>query len=109
MSYAVRDVREWKARGQIFSVAPYVSAAPNMPLKALVPDPTLEYVLRQWADAMIHYARPVGRRQETIEERFRRLAKRWRAETAHASLVREMALHPAYQQIIGFGSFTTGV
>ncbi len=37
------------------------------------------------------------------EERFNQLAQRWRKECAHLSSVREMVLHPAYQQIIGMG------
>ena len=35
--------------------------------------------------------------------RFQLLAKRWRDECAHISSVREMVLHPAYQQIVGMG------
>lgn len=35
--------------------------------------------------------------------RFKKLASSWRAECAHVSSVREMVLHPAYQQIIGMG------
>lgn len=36
-------------------------------------------------------------------ERFEMLARKWREECAHLSAVREMVLHPAYQQIIGMG------
>ena len=35
--------------------------------------------------------------------RFEQLAKTWREECAHLSSVREMVLHPAYQQIVGMG------
>jgi hypothetical protein len=35
--------------------------------------------------------------------RFESLAAAWRKECAHLSSVREMVLHPAYQQIIGMG------
>jgi len=35
--------------------------------------------------------------------RFYDLAKTWQEETQHISSVREMVLHPAYQQIIGMG------
>lgn len=38
-----------------------------------------------------------------IEARFRELANRWRTEAAGNGTVRHMAMHPAYQQIIGMG------
>ena len=37
------------------------------------------------------------------EEKFRRLAATWKSETEATSSVTEMAMHPAYQQIIGMG------
>ena len=37
------------------------------------------------------------------EERFQRLAARWRAETAYLSSLTEMIAHPAYQEIIALG------
>ncbi|HUP18686.1 MAG TPA: hypothetical protein VM778_01900 [Gemmatimonadota bacterium] len=41
--------------------------------------------------------------QEAAGARFRRLSNRWRDETAIAPSVVHMALHDAYQQIIGMG------
>src|SRR5258708_2243386 len=41
---------------------------------------------------------------EVPEERFRRLAELWKEDTLFSSSTTEMALHPAYQQIIGLGS-----
>jgi hypothetical protein len=38
-----------------------------------------------------------------MAQRFDALAEAWRLECAHLSSVREMVLHPAYQQIIGMG------
>ncbi|MCS6804916.1 MAG: hypothetical protein NZ823_07200 [Blastocatellia bacterium] len=38
-----------------------------------------------------------------VAERFYSLAEEWRRECAHLSSMREMVLHPAYQQIIGMG------
>jgi hypothetical protein len=38
-----------------------------------------------------------------LEARFRALVDRWKAERGHTSSVQEMAMHPAYQQIIGLG------
>jgi hypothetical protein len=38
------------------------------------------------------------------ERRFTALADRWRRETAPLSSVSQIAMHPAYQEIIGMGS-----
>lgn len=38
-----------------------------------------------------------------IVAHFRQLAEQWRKETRHFSSLSKMALHPAYQQIIGMG------
>lgn len=48
-------------------------------------------------------ARKKTDRQADPAERFRLLAGAWRDECAHLSSIREMALHPAYQQIVGMG------
>lgn len=45
----------------------------------------------------------ISLRRSEAEKRFERLAQKWRKECAHLSSVREMVLHPAYQQIIGMG------
>ena len=41
---------------------------------------------------------------DVLADRFRILARTWREECAHVSSIREMVLHPAYQQIVGMGS-----
>jgi len=38
-----------------------------------------------------------------LEDEFQRLAALWAEETQNLSSVQEIALHPAYQQIIGMG------
>jgi hypothetical protein len=38
-----------------------------------------------------------------LEESFLQLAEQWRRETGMLSLVSKMAIHPAYQRIIGMG------
>ena len=38
-----------------------------------------------------------------FNERFRRLADQWRKETQYISSLTQMAMHPAYQKIIGMG------
>jgi hypothetical protein len=52
-------------------------------------------------DIQIQPARPA--RASSIESKFRALADRWRKETRHSSSVNRMAMHPAYQQIVGMG------
>jgi hypothetical protein len=49
------------------------------------------------APTVLEAARP------SLEDRFRRLAAEWRARPRHTSRVEDMALHPAYQRIIGMG------
>jgi len=39
----------------------------------------------------------------SLEVRFRGLVDRWKSERGHSSSVQELAMHPAYQQIIGLG------
>lgn len=38
-----------------------------------------------------------------LKQRFNALVKRWKRETIHFSLIEQMVLHPAYQEIIGVG------
>ena len=52
--------------------------------------------------AFIEYCRePLSR--QTTEQKFRVLASEGRSEMAHMSSITEMAMHPAYQKIIGMG------
>lgn len=44
-----------------------------------------------------------GLSSDAVAQRFQHLANVWREECAHLSSVREMVLHPAYQQIVGMG------
>jgi hypothetical protein len=41
--------------------------------------------------------------RQTVEEKFRDLRARWKAERGPTSSLTELAMHPAYQQIIGIG------
>lgn len=40
---------------------------------------------------------------EPDRERFNKLARQWKAETAHLSSTTALAMHNAYQQIVGMG------
>ena len=50
-----------------------------------------------------HYARPVSRQSETVEQRFRRLAESWRSDVMFLSSIDEMTAHPDYRGIIALG------
>jgi hypothetical protein len=51
-----------------------------------------------------HYFSPVSREQANPGAKFHALKEKWEADTAHLSSIIEIAMHPAYQQIIGMGS-----
>ncbi|MBI3268105.1 MAG: hypothetical protein HYZ53_03720 [Planctomycetes bacterium] len=42
-------------------------------------------------------------RPPSVEERFRELAEAWRQGVGPTSSIAELAMHPAYQRIIGLG------
>src|SRR5437879_5367454 len=46
---------------------------------------------------------PATEPEETIEEKFQRLASVWRAETAFVSSSSDLVAHPAFQEIVGMG------
>lgn len=50
-----------------------------------------------------HYYLPVTRQWTRPDVRFSTLKAEWENDTAHLSSITEIAMHPAYQQIIGMG------
>lgn len=50
-----------------------------------------------------HYLIPYSRQWSNPLIRFSTLKTEWEAETAYLSSITEIAIHPAYQQIIGMG------
>ena len=61
-----------------------------------------QLIWEQWMEAFKHYVDlPVTR--QGIAREFQELAETWRKETGHTSSITEMAMHPAYQRIIGLG------
>src|SRR3989338_4895582 len=56
-------------------------------------------IVFRWFETTNHSLFPVSR--ETPAQKFRGLVDTWRNETQASSSVTEMAMHPAYQQIIG--------
>jgi len=55
------------------------------------------------ADCLSQYLIPVSRQAENLAIRFNRLKSKWEEDTAFSSSITEIAMHPAYQQIIGLG------
>lgn len=52
---------------------------------------------------VIHYLQPFSRQSVDISTRFSNLKSQWKNETAMLSSSTKIAMHPAYQQIIGMG------
>jgi hypothetical protein len=50
-----------------------------------------------------HYFIPISRQETDCAIKFYELKSRWEAETSILSSITEIAMHPAYQQIIGMG------
>jgi len=50
-----------------------------------------------------HYWVPISRKNTNLIQKFYSLASTWIEETSFLSSAKEMAMHPAYQQIIGMG------
>lgn len=50
-----------------------------------------------------HYLAPISTQLANPETRFLTLKTQWEADTAMLSSATEIAMHPAYQQIIGMG------
>jgi hypothetical protein len=63
----------------------------------------LRTVITNLAEALRHYQIPISRQQESTAERFQALLRQWKADVGPLSSVTEMAMHPAYQRIIGLG------
>lgn len=94
---------ERSRRPDLFSADQYVSADPGTPSRPNVSDGAFAFVLAKIHEAGIHFHIPVGRWVVSPQQRFEQLARIWRAETGPSSSASEMAMHPAYQRIIGMG------
>jgi hypothetical protein len=74
----------------------YTAAVPGISDSAVI----IENSIRE---AHHHWLRTLTSQRGSIEEDFRRLAKQWKADTEFQSSVTRIAMHPAYQRIIGMG------
>ena len=59
---------------------------------------------RQLNSLTEYYSFPASSKRDRRRERFRSLAKQWRNETQFYSSTTDIAMHPAYQAIIGMGA-----
>jgi hypothetical protein len=62
---------------------------------------TLHVLVLNLRDAKEHYAIPLSR--EGVAQQLARLATEWRLATRYLSSATDIAMHPAYQRIIGLG------
>ncbi len=69
-----------------------------IPVGAAVGVPTIDFPV-----GVAHYGPPSLRAPEDLDSLFARLREEWRQDTMLQSSPVEIALHPAYQQIIGLG------
>lgn len=60
-------------------------------------------LIRQFEDIDRHYWIPFSRQERNSLQRFYTLLSTWRRDIQATSSITEMAMHPAYQQIIGMG------
>ena len=65
--------------------------------------PDYHTIIRQWQQAVEHYTLPATRQPPSLEQTFHELVTTWRQETRFTSSVTDMAMHRAYQRIIGLG------
>ncbi len=77
--------------------------APGTPRDFSPVGPDHEITLRTLRNILVHLHAPASGQAETASDRFARLAAEWRAGTGPSSFVRDLALHPSYQEIIGMG------
>lgn len=94
MSYAVAGGR---AGSHLLSEETYIPADPQNPSKPLFTGSS------QLPDVRWHYYLPLSRHRQSVAERFHALVRTWKFDVAPLSSTTEMAMHPAYQQIIGLG------
>jgi hypothetical protein len=60
---------------------------------------------RAYEDFILDYFVPISREFLFPQMKFSRLKSQWEAETAFLPSLSDIVMHPAYQQIIGMGSF----
>jgi hypothetical protein len=61
-------------------------------------------VHKSFEEAMEHFFKPITMQRTNPRMKFLMLKSQWEADTAPLSSITKIAMHPAYQQIIGMGS-----
>lgn len=77
--------------GTLLSVAPFGASPQAMALQ------------RELGQVRVYLESPASSIRNRRRDRFNKLAREWRHETELFSSTMEMAMHPAYQAIIGMG------
>jgi hypothetical protein len=72
-------------------------------VSAMGASPQSMQVQDQLRDLRSHHAMPASARRDSLREQFFALARQWQCETQWLSSTTEIAMHPAYQAIIGMG------
>ncbi|MGE3351911.1 MAG: hypothetical protein AB7O84_09230 [Planctomycetota bacterium] len=72
-------------------------------VSAMGASPQSMQVQDQLRDLRLHHALPASTRRDSLRERFCLLARQWQRETQWLSSTTDIAMHPAYQAIIGMG------
>lgn len=62
-----------------------------------------QLIKRHYEDLVAHYFKPITRQWSNPLIRFYNLKEQWLNDTFFSSSITEIAMHPAYQQIIGMG------
>ena len=62
-----------------------------------------QLIKRHYEDLFTHYFKPISRQWTNPVLRFHFLNEEWENDTAFFSSITEIAMHTAYQQIIGMG------
>lgn len=96
-------VAERQPHMDLFAEGQYIPANPERPVRPQASDPAFQYVLDKISEFEKAYRELITREQITLEKRFRALFQAWKAETGNLSSITQVAIHPAYQQIIGIG------
>ena len=63
-----------------------------------------DVISREYKSSLNHFMTPISTQWTNPVTRFLTLKARWESETAVLSSISEIAMHPAYQQIIGMGA-----
>jgi hypothetical protein len=74
----------------------FAAAAPGVSSTAAMIDSSI-------SEAHAHWLGTLTSRLESSAEEFRRLAAQWKEDTEFQSSITRIAMHPAYQRIIGMG------